>query len=50
MKCQVKGCNNTDLVHSGTAAFILGGIPTERYCYTCANAYAFIKEEMAVLV
>jgi hypothetical protein len=48
--CQVKGCDKTDLVYSGIAAFILGGIPTERYCYTCANAYAQIKEEMAVLV
>jgi hypothetical protein len=38
MKCQVKTCTNTDLVYSGTDAFQLG-IPTETFCYPCANTY-----------
>lgn len=25
---------------------MLGGIPTETYCYSCANAYAVIKNKM----
>jgi hypothetical protein len=41
-ECAVKSCNNTQLVFSGTDAFQLGGIPTEKYCYPCANAYAQI--------
>lgn len=44
MECQVKGCTNTSIVFSGTDAFQLGGIPTEKYCYSCANAYAQIAE------
>ena len=39
MKCKVINCENTDLVYSGIAALMLGGIPTETYCYSCANAY-----------
>lgn len=39
MKCQVINCENTDLVYSGISALMLGGIPTEKYCYSCANAY-----------
>lgn len=39
MKCKVIHCENTELVHSGIAALMLGGIPTETYCYDCANAY-----------
>jgi len=39
-KCAVKFCNNTDLVYSGVDAFMLGGIPTEKICYTCGNSYA----------
>lgn len=35
MKC--RGCDSTDLVYSGVDAFVLG-IPTETYCYDCANA------------
>lgn len=45
-ECTVTTCKNTDLVYSGTDAFMLGGIPTEKYCYPCANAYVAIKERM----
>jgi hypothetical protein len=43
--CAVKGCEKTDLVFSGTAALMLGNIPTEKYCYDCANIYAQIKAD-----
>jgi hypothetical protein len=49
-QCKTFNCESTDLVYSGVAAFTLGGIPTETYCYRCGNAYAMIKkdiEEMA---
>ena len=49
-QCKVPNCENTELVYSGVAAFILGGIPTEKYCYSCANAYAVIKENMDALI
>jgi len=39
-ECAVRFCNSTELVFSGIDAFMLGGIPTELICYTCANAYA----------
>jgi hypothetical protein len=45
-ECLVPNCKNTELVYSGVAALILGGIPTEKYCYSCANAYVTIKETM----
>ena len=45
-ECKVPNCKNTELVYSGVAAFLLGGIPTEKYCYSCANAYVVIKETM----
>jgi len=45
-ECLVPNCKNTELVYSGVAAFLLGGIPTEKYCYSCANAYVVIKETM----
>jgi hypothetical protein len=45
-KCIVPNCENTSLVYSGVDAFMLGGIPTEKYCYPCANAYVAIKERM----
>ena len=48
-QCKVPNCENTELVYSGVAAFILGGIPTEKYCYSCANAYAVIKENIDAL-
>lgn len=28
---------------------MLGGIPTEKYCYPCANAYAVIKDSVDAL-
>lgn len=48
--CKNRGCENTELVYSGTDAFMLGGIPTETYCYPCANAYAQISNDMENLV
>jgi hypothetical protein len=45
-QCEIPNCENTNLVFSGVAAFLLGGIPTEKYCYPCANAYVVIKERM----
>lgn len=49
MKCQNPRCESTELVYSGTDAFVLGGIPTEKYCYTCAAAYVVIDREMSKL-
>jgi hypothetical protein len=46
MKCQVINCESTELVYSGTDAFMLG-INTETYCYKCANAYAQIDRVMS---
>ena len=48
--CKVDKCESTELVHSGVAALILGGIPTETYCYSCASVYAQIKEKMDSLL
>ena len=48
-QCKVPNCENTDLVYSGVDAFMLGGIPTEKYCYPCANAYAAIKDSVDAL-
>jgi hypothetical protein len=45
MTCQVINCESTELVYSGTDAFMLG-ITTEAYCYKCANAYAQIDRAM----
>jgi hypothetical protein len=39
-------CESTELVYSGTDAFILG-VPTETYCYPCANR---IKRESEAAV
>jgi hypothetical protein len=44
MECAVRSCTNTELVFSGIDALMLGGIPTEKYCYPCANAYAQIDK------
>jgi len=41
--CKVINCENTDLVYSGIDAFMLG-IPTETFCYSCANAYSQIDQ------
>ena len=38
-ECKVINCNSTELVYSGIDALMLGGIPTETYCYACANSY-----------
>jgi len=48
-ECAVQSCTSTELVYSGTAAFMLGGIPTEKYCYACANAYAQIHQVMKAI-
>lgn len=48
-ECQVIDCTNTELVYSGIAALMLGGIPTEKYCYSCANAYAQIDKAIRYL-
>ena len=45
-QCKVISCENTELVYSGTDAFMLGGIPTETYCYNCANAYNQISRDI----
>ena len=44
--CKVINCESTELVYSGTDAFMLG-ITTETYCYNCANAYAQIDRVMS---
>ena len=49
-ECAIVSCNNTNIVYSGSDAFILGGVPTELYCYTCAAAYMQISNHMASLV
>lgn len=46
--CKVINCESTELVYSGTDAFMLG-ITTEEYCYKCANAYAQIDRAMTKL-
>jgi hypothetical protein len=44
--CAVMNCENTNLVYSGVDAFMLGGIPTEKFCYVCATAYLMISESL----
>jgi hypothetical protein len=44
--CQIRNCTSTELVYSGTDAFMLG-INTETYCYDCANTYAQIDRVMS---
>jgi hypothetical protein len=39
--CSTLNCEKTSLVYSGVDAFLLG-IPTETYCYDCANDMATI--------
>lgn len=48
-KCSITTCENTNLVYSGIDALMLGGIPTEKYCYTCAYAYANISNDIEQL-
>jgi hypothetical protein len=45
-ECKIVGCSETTLVYSGVDAFMFGNIPTERYCYKCANVYAQIKDSV----
>ena len=45
-QCAIPTCSSTELVYSGTDAFMLGGIPTETYCYGCANTYALIANSI----
>ena len=42
-ECAVKSCTSTQIVYSGTDAFMLG-VVTEKICYRCANAYAQVKQ------
>lgn len=49
MKCKITTCENTNLVYSGIDALMLGGIPTETYCYSCANAYTQIDNDIQAL-
>jgi hypothetical protein len=48
--CKVINCENTNIVYSGIDALMLGGIPTETYCYTCAAAYAVISADVEELL
>lgn len=45
-QCSITTCENTNLVYSGVDAMMLGGIPTEKYCYSCAYAYSTISSEI----
>jgi len=47
--CKTYKCESTELVYSGTDAFMLGGIQTETWCYNCANAYNQISRDMEAL-
>jgi hypothetical protein len=42
-KCATMNCEETNIVYSGIDAMMLGGIPTETYCYRCATAYVMIS-------
>jgi hypothetical protein len=48
--CAVMNCDSTELIYSGTDAFMLGGVPTETYCYKCATAYLMISNHLETLV
>jgi hypothetical protein len=48
--CAVTNCENTNLVYSGVDALMLGGIPTEKYCYPCAVAYTIISADVESMV
>lgn len=49
-KCQVQGCDNTDLIHSGIDAFCREIPMTEAYCYSCGNAFYFIKKDIELFL
>lgn len=42
--CKIEFCDNTELVHSGVDAFLLG-IPSETYCYDCVT-HGYAKMQM----
>jgi hypothetical protein len=42
MECIIRDCQSTELVYSGTDAFMLG-VPTEKVCYAHANIYAQVS-------
>jgi hypothetical protein len=44
--CATMNCGETNLVYSGVDAMMLGGIPTETYCYKCATAYVIISNDI----
>lgn len=46
-ECAILWCKNTRLVYSGVDAMVLGGIPTETYCYDCANIYNHIAGKLS---
>lgn len=48
--CATMNCENTNLVYSGVDAFMLGGIPTETFCYNCAAAYLQISHAIESMV
>ena len=51
MKCQVPGCESTDLVYSGVdAAMLYETHITERFCHNCSKAYVIIKRAFEALV
>lgn len=45
-QCKVAKCESTELIYSGTDAFMLGGFATETFCYSCGNAYSTIMKSM----
>ena len=48
--CSVMNCESTNLVYSGIDALMLGGIPTEKFCYVCATAYLQISSIVESMV
>ena len=48
-QCTLAWCNNTDVVHSGVDALVLGGIPTGWYCTQCAKTYVTIRDHIITL-
>ena len=46
-QCMLSWCNNTDLTNK-IDSLILGGIPSELYCYRCANTYITIRKQIEI--
>ena len=42
MKCQI--CESTEVIYSGTDAFMYGIGVTEKFCYRCARAFYEISQ------